>query len=111
MDDRAESGSLRVGGFKPERRVAADAAPQRASPRALTRAFATGLSGPPKATAVRRSYGGQAASLATNRQPPATYLIRCESYGFPVNGSFGAIGFASNASRLGTTSITPYIRT
>jgi hypothetical protein len=36
---------------------------------------------------------------------------RCESYGLPVSGSFGTTGFASKASRLGTTSITPYMRT
>ena len=38
-------------------------------------------------------------------------MTRCDSYGLPVIGSFGTVGLASNASRLGTTSMTPYMRT
>ena len=36
---------------------------------------------------------------------------RCASYGWPVMGSFGTLGLASKASRLGTTTMTPYMRT
>lgn len=52
-----------------------------------------------------------ATASAVRAGPEGRHYRRCESYGFPVNGSFGAVGFASNASRLGTTSITPYMRT